>query len=132
MRWQDRGPERGAAALAGPMTIGDIASDEELSTGERPSELASPKRNVPNRTGRSALFAAMFLAALALGTYAGLRVSMARMDPPSGETAALLAAVTKPIDAQGAAVAGQAASVPVTPEDVDPRYLTMLLAFEDR
>jgi membrane peptidoglycan carboxypeptidase len=132
MRWQDRGPERGAAALAGPMTIGDIASDEELSTGERPSELASPKRNVPNRTGRYALFAAIFLAALALGTYAGLRVSMARMDPPSGETAALLAAVTKPIDAQGAAVAGQPASVPVTPEDVDPRYLTMLLAFEDR
>jgi penicillin-binding protein 1C len=115
------------------MTIGDIASGAQLSTEERPSELASPKRSGPNRTGHFALFAAIFLAALALGTYAGLRVSMARMDPPSAETAAaLLAAVTKPIDAQGAAVAGQPASVPVTPEDVDPRYLTMLLAFEDR
>ena len=57
---------------------------------------------------------------------------MARMDPPSTETAALLAAVSKPIDAQGAAVTGQPASAPVTPEDVDPRYLAMLLAFEDR
>ncbi|MGZ5919509.1 MAG: transglycosylase domain-containing protein [Hyphomicrobium sp.] len=100
-----------------------MASGAQLSTEERPSELASPKRSGPNRTARYALFAAIFLAALTLGTYAGLRVSMARMDPPSTETAALLAAV---------AVTGQPASVPVTPEDVDPRYLAMLLAFEDR
>ncbi|MGZ5917694.1 MAG: transglycosylase domain-containing protein, partial [Methyloceanibacter sp.] len=105
------------------MTIADMASGAQLSTEERPSELASPKRSGPNRTARYALFAAIFLAALTLGTYAGLRVSMARMDPPSTETAALLAAV---------AVTGQPASVPVTPEDVDPRYLAMLLAFEDR
>ena len=107
MSWQDRGPERGAAGLAGPMTIGDLASGAQLSRGVRPSELASPKRSGSNRTGRHALFAAIFLAALALGTYAGLRASMARMDPPSAETAALLAAVSKPINAQGAAVAGQ-------------------------
>ena len=74
MSWQDRGPERGAAALAGPMTIADVASGAQLSTGEHASELASPKRSGPNRTARYAPFAVIFLAALALGTYAGLRV----------------------------------------------------------
>ncbi|MBC7831864.1 MAG: transglycosylase domain-containing protein, partial [Hyphomicrobium sp.] len=81
------------------------------------------------RVGRYVAFAALAGAFLALVVQVGLQVVMARLGPPPLQRVAYLL----PGSAQHkAAQKSDLAPIVLAPDQVDPRYLAMLFAFEDR
>jgi penicillin-binding protein 1C len=94
--------------------------------------------NALKRIGRDASFAALVVIVVAVGMHTGLQVVMLYMGPPPLQPVGHLIPTVANADEPLAAVADVAADkqrlshLPLAPEEVDPRYLAMLFAFEDR
>ncbi len=114
-----------------PTLQGSLATADGGDPAESSKERLRTTGGFP-RMAHWASIAAIFLIILALGTYAGLRVAIARMEPSSLEAAQRLLAPPQSDRTQSMIAARHPGYLPVEPEDVDPRYLAMLLAFEDR
>jgi len=127
-------PEDGGGARGGPSELATVAG-AETSNDKANSER---RANALKRIGRYASFAALFGIVGAIGVHAGLQVAMFRMGPPPLQAVAHLIPTDADADAPLEAVADVAADkpslshLPLAPEEVDPRYLAMLFAFEDR
>ena len=127
-------PEDGGDAWGGPSELAAVAgaetSNDKASSERRPNAL--------KRIGHVASFAALFGIVLAIVVQAGLQVAMSHMGPPPLQTVAHLMPSAANVDTLPAAVADVSADkqslshLPLAPEEVDPRYLAMLFAFEDR
>jgi murein L,D-transpeptidase YcbB/YkuD len=118
-------PEDGGAAAGGLSELATIAGAEnsiETAGGEgRPNAL--------RRIGRYAACAAIFGVVLGLGTHLVLQFAMAQLGPPPLQTVSHLLPTWAPSEADQKQ---EATPVALSPEQVDPRYLRMLFAFEDR
>ncbi len=127
-------PEDGGGAWGGPSELAAVAGAE--TSNDRASSERRP--NALKRIGRYASFAALFGIVLAIVVQAGLQVAMSHMGPPPLQTVAHLMPSAANVDTPLAAVADVSADkqslshLPLAPEEVDPRYLAMLFAFEDR
>ena len=117
-------PEDGGAAAGGLSELATIAG------AENSIETAGARGpNALKRIGRYAACAAIFGVVLGLGAHLVLHVAMAQLGPPPLQTVSHLlptSASSEPDQKQ------EPTPVALAPEQVDPRYLRMLFAFEDR
>jgi L,D-transpeptidase YcbB len=118
-------PEDGGAAAGGLSELATIAgaekSIETAGGGRRPDALT--------RIGRYAAGAAIFGVVSGLGAHLVLHFAMAQLGPPPLQTVSHLL----PTSASSESNEQQEPTpVALSPEQVDPRYLRMLFAFEDR
>lgn len=109
------------------------ATDPPPPGGERLSRRASPGVGV--RLAKRTAIAASIIALLAAGGYGSLRIAMAQMGEPQLPQASELSTVV--LDRHGKLLRAYTTAdgrwrMPVEPEDVDPRYLAILMAFEDQ
>ena len=127
-------PEDGGGARGGPSELAAVAG-LEASNARANSER---RPNALKRIGRYASFAALVGIVVAVGVHTGLQVVMLCMGPPPLQPVGHLIPTAANAEEPLAAVVGFAADrqrlshLPLAPEEVDPRYLAMLFAFEDR
>jgi membrane peptidoglycan carboxypeptidase len=128
-------PDNGGGARGG---LSGLAAGAGATTNDKASR--ERRANALERIGRYASFAALVGIVVAVGVHAGLQVAMSWMGPPPLQAVTLTHLVPSAAntDAPLAAVADVSADkqslshLPLAPEEVDPRYLAMLFAFEDR
>jgi penicillin-binding protein 1C len=111
----------GADALSGlATTAGENPTGNDANVEQRPRAL--------RRLIRCAAYSALAGAAVALVSHAALQLAMSLMGPPPLQAVAHLL----PTAANSDAPKADLAPVPLSPDQVDARYLRMLFAFEDR